>query len=146
MEPPVATRFKPGQSGNPGGKPKGLSLVAILNDFLLRDPTKPKVGRPRKRVQGNTNAEIIVRKLIEIASQGDRQAIKDIFDRIHGKVPDKLNVTSSLPTVEDLAASLTAVEHRYDREHPDEFERNHHQGNGALSGPAGEVQPDHPEP
>jgi hypothetical protein len=32
--PPAATRFKPGQSGNPKGRPRGRSLTTILRQSL----------------------------------------------------------------------------------------------------------------
>lgn len=72
--------FKPGQSGNPNGRPKGTSLTARLRVAI----EKPEPGDERPV------ADRLVAKLITLALEGDRQAIKDVFERVDGKVPDKL--------------------------------------------------------
>ena len=46
LPPPVATRWKKGQSGNPGGRPKGKSLVALMREVLEREHN----GRPLSEV------------------------------------------------------------------------------------------------
>ena len=60
------TRFKPGQSGNPAGKPKGTkNRTTVMAQALLEG-----------------EAETLVRKLIELAKEGDRQALKVCIDRL----------------------------------------------------------------
>jgi len=38
--PPKATRFKPGQSGNPKGRPKGTSIKDRVRQILENDPAE----------------------------------------------------------------------------------------------------------
>ena len=146
----MASRFKPGQSGNPGGKPRNptinpeaktlpkivphhVSLTAILKEILQRVPDG----------EHKTNAELIMDKLVEMAKGGDRQAIKDVHERVDGKVPDQLAVSPHIPTADDLVLSLTAAEERYEHVH-----RNGHSepkeldppGDGASAGEPGPVQ------
>lgn len=69
--------FAPGQSGNPGGKPK---RAKIFTQSLLT---------ALKRVD-EENVEAIQRiadKLVTLAATGDVQAIKEVADRVEGKVP-----------------------------------------------------------
>ena len=42
---------------------------------------------------GKPRAQRIAERLIELCEEGDRQAIKDVFDRIEGKTPDKIETT-----------------------------------------------------
>lgn len=42
--PPIETRFKPGQSGNPGGRPKGASPRAALRRMLAEKPNEHGEG------------------------------------------------------------------------------------------------------
>lgn len=72
--------FKPGQSGNPGGRPKGKSLTALLRERL--DEVDPATGK--------TIAEMVVEGWINAARDGNVPAIKEALDRTEGKVPDKL--------------------------------------------------------
>jgi len=64
------TRFKPGQSGNPGGRPKGLATIARA---VLAEAT----------AEGDmTKAEALMRRLYDLAvNEGNVQAIKLLLDR-----------------------------------------------------------------
>lgn len=84
-KPPKEMQFKPGQSGNPGGLPKGTSKVSIALMKLLKTESgeefKPK-----------TRAEAVALALLTKALTGDVQAIKEISDRTEGKAPATINV------------------------------------------------------
>jgi Family of unknown function (DUF5681) len=69
--PPVSTRFKPGQSGNPNGRPKGRkNLVALLKDALdKRIPIRE--GDTIRKV---ATAEAIILALMSKALKGDSKA------------------------------------------------------------------------
>jgi hypothetical protein len=75
-KPPKSTRFSPGASGNPKGRPKGSkNFASILT----------KVGRQRVKVnlQGKervmTRDEIAIMHLHNKADRGDLNAIKALF-------------------------------------------------------------------
>ena len=59
-------RFKPGQSGNPAGRPKGARHASTLAIEALLDG----------------EGEAITRKAIEAAKAGDMVAIRLVLDRI----------------------------------------------------------------
>lgn len=58
--------FKPGQSGNPAGKPPGVKNRATVLAQALFDG----------------EAETLTRKIIELAKEGDLQALKVCIDRL----------------------------------------------------------------
>ena len=72
-KPPKATQFKPGQTGNPGGKPKGLpSAQEVLVEEAAR-LVKMKVGDqvvPMSKLRG------LFRRLFDIGLGGDISAIR----------------------------------------------------------------------
>jgi hypothetical protein len=65
--------FKPGQSGNPKGRPPTRGLLVHLRK-QLEDATK---GLPAE--------ELIAKKLVELAKAGDLAAIRECFDRVEGR-------------------------------------------------------------
>lgn len=70
--PPEAHRFKPGQSGNPNGRPKGSRNAASLAKAeLTRKITATVNGRKRRM----SVAEISTRRLGEKAMAGDQKAL-----------------------------------------------------------------------
>lgn len=81
--PPVESRFKPGRSGNPNGRPKGRSVTAIL----------------RQVIEANDGelAERLVRVLVDRALAGDFRCLKEILDRIDGK-PATIATNTEGPT------------------------------------------------
>lgn len=68
--------FLPGQSGNLKGRPKGSSVTARLRKILEND-------------DGNV-AEAIAQVIIREALKGRFRFIKEILDRVDGKVPNRV--------------------------------------------------------
>jgi uncharacterized protein DUF5681 len=82
--PPKRHRFRPGQSGNPGGRPKGArtlqsDLVAELRELVLVREN----GRKRKL----TKQRAVVRALVDAALKGDVRATNALFS-FCSKIPD----------------------------------------------------------
>ncbi len=86
--PPRQTRWRPGESGNPKGRPKGAatSLDRILEQELERlvegDPSLGDEGRISRRTR-------IVRALLDAIEGGDARAAKLLLDRIWPAQPTK---------------------------------------------------------
>lgn len=89
--PEGAKPWKPGQSGNPKGRPKGKLLTDIIRDHLF-DPVTDKDGNPVELAEGvpMTRADLVVRKCVERAMEGSFHHLKELLERIDGKVPSKL--------------------------------------------------------
>ena len=69
--PPVATRFRPGQSGNPRGRHKGAPHVATIIAAALGERiTVTENDRPRRV----TKFEVAVKQLVNRAARGDIRA------------------------------------------------------------------------
>lgn len=70
------TKWKPGQSGNPNGRPpKEQSLTDIL----------------RSKVDAEEMAEL----MIGLAREGDLAAIKAVYDRVDGKPRESVDMNHS---------------------------------------------------
>ena len=82
--------FKPGQSGNPEGRPPNTKYIS---DYL-REALQSKTD-------GKTNAEVIALALIQLSKdpkmRGFAPAIKELLDRTEGKVPDTHKIESDVP-------------------------------------------------
>lgn len=91
-EPKHSGRFKPGQSGNPAGKPRGSRNKATLAVEELLDG----------------EAETITRKAIELAKAGDMTAIRLCMDRIAPPRKDR-PVTFALPQLQAPADAVGAA-------------------------------------
>jgi len=90
-----AGQFKPGQSGNPIGRPKGSRNRATL--------------AVQEMLEGE--AEAITRQVIELAKAGDMAAIKLVLERV---LPPRKDapISITLPntkTVEDVAAAIAGI-------------------------------------
>jgi hypothetical protein len=72
-----ATRFKPGESGNPGGRPR----IAKLSEAC-----RAKLGAlVPDDAEGRTYAEAIAEKLVQLALKGDLRAAQELADRGEGR-------------------------------------------------------------
>ncbi len=79
--PPPEHRFKPGQSGNPGGRPKTMLITQAYRELL--EQLDPK--------EGKTLAQTLARKAIQQARKGNLAALKEITDRTEGKAVQPLS-------------------------------------------------------
>ena len=76
-KPPAETRFKPGQSGNPKGRPKGAKNFSTLMEKELERKVTIKEGERRRRV---SKREAMVKQLTNKAASGDHKSIQVVFD------------------------------------------------------------------
>ena len=79
--PPVEHQWQPGQSGNPGGRPKGRTLTARLRELLQAQATD-RFGKP---IEGKTWLDVVAEALIREAASGEVKAVKELVDRTEGK-------------------------------------------------------------
>jgi hypothetical protein len=76
-KPPKTGRFKPGQSGNPNGRPKGARGLKQVVRAALDDEVDLVVGGQSIR---KSKREVVVLKLIQKAASGDVRAIDSILN------------------------------------------------------------------
>ena len=69
--PPLATRFRPGQSGNPRGRPKRARGLAGLVARALAERVEAKENGRRRRI---TKLEAAVKQLVNRAASGEARA------------------------------------------------------------------------
>ena len=74
-KPPLNTRFRKGQSGNPGGRRK-KQLPALLAD-ALNETVFVTIDGERREI---TNREAIVHQLVNKSTTADLRATKMLFD------------------------------------------------------------------
>lgn len=104
--------FKPGQSGNPAGKPKGLltrdqveKLLATLWG-LGTDGLQKVIENPKSTV-GEVMTARVMAKCIE---DGDYSRLDFLLNRTIGKVKDQLEVSTVKPfVVENLDGTQTVM-------------------------------------
>ena len=108
-DPPKATRFKPGQSGNPGGKPKvpdDIRKARTLNQIELERTVNRYLYMDRAQVQEAIKnpetpmIELMVASIMAQAAQkGDERRLEFILQRMIGRVTDKIEVKTPTPFV-----------------------------------------------
>ena len=84
----IANQWKPGQSGNPSGKPKGLPSISHLLQLYagqITDKRGPD-GKPM------TWAARIALATLKLAEKGHPQALREVYERIDGKVAEKIDI------------------------------------------------------
>lgn len=88
----IGRPFQPGESGNPGGRPKGSVSITTEIRNILRD-------NPDKRKQ-------LAQSLVDLAAEGNAAAIREVMTRHDGPVPVPINVSQL--SNEQLLAALEA--------------------------------------
>jgi hypothetical protein len=94
-----ATRFKPGVSGNPGGRPKSKYLTDVVDELLVE-----KLDSPAGRKQFK---EALWKRLLSVTVSGS-MTLDKIWSRIEGPIRDELEVTVK----DDLAEVIRKARER----------------------------------
>jgi hypothetical protein len=86
--PPKATRFKPGQSGNSRGRPRGSQNRATIWNEQMGKLMSARSGNRQVRI---SRFEAVIHRLLEQALQGDLKAINILLgydQRFASLMPD----------------------------------------------------------
>lgn len=87
------TYFKPGQSGNPNGRPRGT--LNFHTHFI------EAIKRIKDKNTGESITEVdVVYKYLQQALGGDRVLLDKLIDRLYGKALEKYDINADL-TVND---------------------------------------------
>jgi hypothetical protein len=74
--PPTHSRFKPGKSGNPKGRPKGSKNFNTMLDALLAQTIAVTERGRRRRLPA---VEVLLKRTLASALQGDAKSAQQIF-------------------------------------------------------------------
>jgi hypothetical protein len=95
--------FPPGQSGNPGGRPRGSkSLVNLLIEALRKRAKDGKGGEKEFY-------ELLAESIVVNAAKGNAALVKLIFDYHEGPPPQKHEVTGIMYDGADLQQVLRQI-------------------------------------
>jgi Family of unknown function (DUF5681) len=104
--PPAASRFKPGASGNPKGRPKGTRPIgAVLHEIFHRATPVTENGKTRRV----PILEVVLRRLARDAMQGDPKAIQLSFSLLARYAGSP----QSTPALHDLLEEDAAILAKY---------------------------------
>jgi len=100
-KPPKHSRFKPGQSGNPKGRPKGArSLQTIVRELM----TQKVPIRTAKGIKKMTHMEALMHKALEQGYAGNLRALTSIIQLYAQSVPNE-----EAPPLESFDADQSAL-------------------------------------
>jgi len=101
--PPVNRQFKPGQSGNPKGRPKGSKNFATTFAEALSKPIKVR-DRNTGKIRTLSKLDVMIEAITNKAMAGDPKAFATVI-----QLADKFQVFKALtPSNSDVVASLKA--------------------------------------
>jgi len=94
--PPEPNRWKPGQSGNPKGRPKDKPITAALRELMDRNDGEA--------------IKALAAVALKNALKGDFRFAKEILERVDGKVAEQLDLNADVNnTFDGLSAAELAV-------------------------------------
>ncbi|KQU51539.1 hypothetical protein ASG72_08285 [Bosea sp. Leaf344] len=105
--PPIANRFKPGQSGNPKGRPKGAKNLSTLTLEKLQAKVPVREGGRERRM---SKGEIGVTKLVNrFAETGDPKLYLALVKLSEGNAPAKETTATTVPEAAEEQASHAEI-------------------------------------
>lgn len=95
--------FKPGQSGNPGGRPKKTKITDATREWLEQVDERT----------GKTNAELVAEAQGKEAIRGNTSAYNAMADRTEGKPSQSINLSGEIGLdLETINAKLSEYTER----------------------------------
>jgi hypothetical protein len=124
-KPPQNTRFKPGQSGNPRGKPNGARNLSTIVDNAIKERVVVNENGKRKAI---SKLEIAVKQLVNKAVIGDQKALTQLLSLvqiIEGRAEADAASTPILAEADDLV--MAHIGERYRQSVLQEIANQHQQ-------------------
>lgn len=105
-KPPVTTRFKPGQSGNPRGRPKGAKGLNTIVRETLGGKLTVRTSEGSKKI---SKIEAVLQKTLEKALKGDARAQFELMKLWRAAVPDVAGSGEEVTADESLSSADLAI-------------------------------------
>ena len=90
----IANQFKPGVSGNPGGRPKKLPITERYAEIADK-PLPKELLAITDLPEGSTYGDALAMRQFREALAGSTSGAKEITDRLEGKARQPVDVTVS---------------------------------------------------
>lgn len=103
--PPRHTRFKPGQSGNPKGRPKAAKGLKTIVRETLTQKVAVRTASGEKKI---SRINAVLHKLVELAMKGNPRAMAELLKLYGAAVPDGA-ANDAGPAPEELSATDLAI-------------------------------------
>lgn len=104
-KPPIHSRFKPGQSGNPKGRPKEAKGLKTLAREILTKKVPVRTAAGQRKI---SRIEVAIEKTFELAMKGNPKALGEVIKLYSAAVPDVVP-SSAIESVEDLTETDLAI-------------------------------------
>jgi hypothetical protein len=98
-KPPKNGQFKKGQSGNPKGRPKKDTRIAALLRAELDGPITIRENGKEKII---TKREALLKRLCQMALEGDPAAMKQTFTLVQSKAGEEAQIEPAIFTIVGL--------------------------------------------
>lgn len=106
----VGNEFKPGQSGNPAGRPPGIPNAKTRYKRLL-ELTSKKANPVTGELEEFTQLELMDIAIFNKALKGDMTAYKEIMDRLEGRAMQSVDVTSDGEQIQPILVKFIDEKH-----------------------------------
>lgn len=111
--PPEHTRFQPGQSGNPRGRPKNKAELRDIIDKVFNETVVVTIKGRKKRV---STMEAVVRQTVAKAAGGDSKARADVIKLAQAQPPSSGSRLDEL--VQEMRANSAKIESNWHEKAP----------------------------
>lgn len=109
--PPLHTRFRAGQSGNPRGRPKKAESLNTIVRKTLGGKVAVRTANGTKKI---SRIEAVLQKTLELAMKGNPRAQAELIKLWRSAVPDApANLSDDLSPAEDLSEADLGILHAY---------------------------------
>lgn len=104
--PPKHSQFKPGQSGNPRGRPKAAKGLNTIVRETLTQKVAVRTASGEKRI---SRIEAVLQKTVEQAMKGNPRALAELIKLYGNAVPNEAHDADRHEREEDLTATDLAT-------------------------------------
>ena len=105
-KPPLHSRFQPGRSGNPRGRPKAAKGLNTIVRETLTQKVAVRTAAGEKKI---SRIEAVLQKTVEQAMKGNPRALAELIKLYGNAVPDEKQDAGTKETEEDLSAADLAI-------------------------------------